>query len=144
MSGGIHSLVFTDTWNEANAREATDNAARLGFDLIEVLVTDFAQGVAMMTKKLPEHIGIAVGRWPRGRRRDGAWRTVWADPVDAARQGLSFRAGRGRIGMGGSCKSMVNHRRDAAVARYAPEVRLARAGAAEAQWARRQAWAGSV
>ncbi|MFO1067637.1 MAG: sugar phosphate isomerase/epimerase family protein [Geminicoccaceae bacterium] len=37
---GVHALVFTDQWNEANARAACAAAADIGFDLIEVLMFD--------------------------------------------------------------------------------------------------------
>jgi D-psicose/D-tagatose/L-ribulose 3-epimerase len=57
---GIQGLTFTDTWNEANARAAIDNAARLGFDFIEVFVTDFAPDDVAMTRDVAGKAGIAV------------------------------------------------------------------------------------
>jgi D-psicose/D-tagatose/L-ribulose 3-epimerase len=57
---GVHSLVFTDRWNEANARVTIDVAARLGFDLIEVLVTDFTSADAAVTRRLANDAGIGV------------------------------------------------------------------------------------
>lgn len=37
---GVHALVFTEEWNAATAKLACDSAARIGFDLIEVLMFD--------------------------------------------------------------------------------------------------------
>lgn len=57
---GVHSLVFTDDWLEKSAKAAIDAAARLGFDLIEVLIFDPATIDAAMTKRLARDAGIEV------------------------------------------------------------------------------------
>lgn len=60
---GIHNLVFTDVWDEPRARQAIDTAARIGFDVIEVLLFDPANIDAKLTRKLAADagIGIAIG-----------------------------------------------------------------------------------
>lgn len=57
---GVHSLVFTDDWSESHARKACDAAARIGFDLIEVLIFDPATLDIAMTRKVVDEAGLAL------------------------------------------------------------------------------------
>jgi D-psicose/D-tagatose/L-ribulose 3-epimerase len=57
---GVHALLFTDSWDEENARRAVDRAARIGFDLIEVLIFDPQAVDAVMTRRLAADAGIGV------------------------------------------------------------------------------------
>ena len=57
---GVHSLVFTEDWSEGSAKRAIDSAAKLGFDIIEVLIFDPAAVDAAMTKRLAKAAGIEV------------------------------------------------------------------------------------
>lgn len=57
---GVHGLVFTDDWSETNARAAIDAAARIGFDLIEVLIFDPATADPKLIKGLARDAGIEV------------------------------------------------------------------------------------
>lgn len=64
---GVHSLVFTDDWSESNARAACDAAARIGYDLIEVLIFDHETFDPEMTGRvvadsgLDLRLGMALG-----------------------------------------------------------------------------------
>jgi D-psicose/D-tagatose/L-ribulose 3-epimerase len=62
MSGriGIHSLVFTDAWTEANAAEVCRVAADLGYDLVEVLIFDPATIDIPMTKRVVGGSGLGL------------------------------------------------------------------------------------
>lgn len=57
---GVHSLVFTDDWSEKSAQAAIDAAARVGFDVIEVLIFDPATIDAAMTKRVARDAGVEV------------------------------------------------------------------------------------
>ncbi|MFI0843110.1 TIM barrel protein [Mesorhizobium sp. IMUNJ 23232] len=57
---GVHGLVFTDDWSETNAKAAIDAAARIGFDLIEVLIFDPAATDPKLIKRLAQDAGIDV------------------------------------------------------------------------------------
>jgi D-psicose/D-tagatose/L-ribulose 3-epimerase len=57
---GVHSLVFTEDWSEGSAKRAIDSAARLGFEVIEVLIFDPAAIDAAMTKRLAKAAGIEI------------------------------------------------------------------------------------
>jgi D-psicose/D-tagatose/L-ribulose 3-epimerase len=57
---GIHSLVFTDEWTEANARAACETAKEIGFDLIEVLIFDPASLDVGMTKRVIADSGLEL------------------------------------------------------------------------------------
>lgn len=64
---GAHALLFTDDWNAETARVACDSAARVGFDLIEVLLFDPWSLDVVMTKAtvrdagLEPRLGMALG-----------------------------------------------------------------------------------
>lgn len=55
---GIHNLVFTPDWNEANGRSAVDSAARLGFELFEVLMFDPEGFDAAMSRRIIRDAGL--------------------------------------------------------------------------------------
>jgi D-psicose/D-tagatose/L-ribulose 3-epimerase len=55
---GVHSLVFTDDWNEANAQVACSAAAEIGFDLIEVLIFDPDTLEQKMTARVVADAGL--------------------------------------------------------------------------------------
>jgi len=55
---GIHNLVYTPDWNEAAGRAALESAARLGYDLFEVLMFDPAGFDAAMTRRLIADAGL--------------------------------------------------------------------------------------
>ena len=57
---GIHNLVFTDVWDEPRARQAIDTAARIGFDVIEVLLFDPANIADRSTFSDPHHYSEGV------------------------------------------------------------------------------------
>ncbi|MEX0347422.1 MAG: sugar phosphate isomerase/epimerase family protein [Rhizobiaceae bacterium] len=57
---GVHSLVFTDEWNETNARKACDTAARIGYDLIEVLIFDPSGLDVELTRKVIKDAGLEL------------------------------------------------------------------------------------
>ncbi|WP_136443745.1 sugar phosphate isomerase/epimerase family protein [Pacificoceanicola onchidii] len=57
---GVHALVFSDTWNAESAKIACDNAARIGFDLIEVLVFDPAALDVEMTRRAAKDAGVEL------------------------------------------------------------------------------------
>lgn len=57
---GIHSLVFTDDWNETNARAACRSAAEIGYDIIEVLIFDPDTLDIPMTGKVVSDAGLAL------------------------------------------------------------------------------------
>lgn len=57
---GIHSLVFTDDWSEATARRACETAARIGYELIEVLIFDPATLDRGMTKRVVGETGLEL------------------------------------------------------------------------------------
>lgn len=57
---GVHSLVFTDQWTEANAQAACQAAAEIGFDLIEVLLFDPAALDIAMTARAVRDAGIGL------------------------------------------------------------------------------------
>lgn len=57
---GVHSLVFTDDWSEANARKACASAVEIGYDLIEVLVFDPATLDVEMTRKVVAESGLGL------------------------------------------------------------------------------------
>jgi D-psicose/D-tagatose/L-ribulose 3-epimerase len=56
---GIHSLVFTDDWSEANARSACETARKIGYDLMELLIFDPATLDVGMTRKVIADAGLA-------------------------------------------------------------------------------------
>jgi D-psicose/D-tagatose/L-ribulose 3-epimerase len=60
---GVHALVFTDQWNDANATAACRAAAETGYDLIEVLMFDpYALDVALTGRAVREAgIGLRLG-----------------------------------------------------------------------------------
>lgn len=64
---GVHALVFTDQWNEINAKTACHAAAEIGFDLIEVLMFDpYALDVLLTARAVKEsgielRLGMALG-----------------------------------------------------------------------------------
>lgn len=57
---GLHMLVYTAAWNEAGARRVFESAARIGYDLVEVLIFDPATIDAAMTARLSQEYGIGV------------------------------------------------------------------------------------
>lgn len=57
---GVHALLFTDDWTAANAKLACDSAAKIGFDLIEVLVFDPATLDVAMTKQAAADAGVGL------------------------------------------------------------------------------------
>lgn len=57
---GVHALLFTEDWNAETAKLACDSAAKIGFDLIEVLVFDPATLDVGMTKRVANHAGIGL------------------------------------------------------------------------------------
>lgn len=57
---GAHGLLFTDRWDRENAKRAIDTAARLGFDLIEVLIFDPATTDPALIRRLAKDAGIDV------------------------------------------------------------------------------------
>jgi D-psicose/D-tagatose/L-ribulose 3-epimerase len=57
---GVHALVFTEDWNDDSAKAACDSAAKIGFDLIEVLVFDPATLDVAMTKRAAADAGIGL------------------------------------------------------------------------------------
>ena len=60
---GVHALVFTDQWNDDNARAACRAAAEVGFDLIEVLMFDpYGLDIALTARAVKEAgIGLRLG-----------------------------------------------------------------------------------
>lgn len=64
---GAHALLFTDDWNADTARASCDSAARIGFDLFEVLLFDPWSLDVSMTKSairdagLEPRLGMALG-----------------------------------------------------------------------------------
>lgn len=57
---GVHMLVWTASWDEANARRVFESAARIGYDFVEVLIFDPDTIDAKMTARLAEETGIGV------------------------------------------------------------------------------------
>ncbi|MCB1329190.1 MAG: sugar phosphate isomerase/epimerase [Maritimibacter sp.] len=57
---GVHNLVFTDQWTEANAQDATAKAAEIGFDLFEVLIFDPADLDTKMTGRVVADAGLEL------------------------------------------------------------------------------------
>ena len=57
---GAHALLFSDSWTEATAKVAIDKAARIGFDVIEVLIFDPATVDGKMTRRIAADAGIGV------------------------------------------------------------------------------------
>lgn len=57
---GLHMLVHTAEWNEAGARRVFESAARIGYDLVEVLIFNPDTVDADMTARLSREYGIAV------------------------------------------------------------------------------------
>lgn len=55
---GIHNLVYTPDWNEANGRSAVDSAARLGFELFEVLMFDPEEFEVAMSRRIIRDAGL--------------------------------------------------------------------------------------
>lgn len=65
---GVHSLLFTDDWSEANAADACRKAVEIGYDLIELLMFDPASLDVAMTGRVVKaaglelRLGMALGR----------------------------------------------------------------------------------
>ncbi len=57
---GVHALVWTGGWTEAEARRAISSTAAAGFDLIEIPVLDPAAIDTAMTRRLLEEYGLGV------------------------------------------------------------------------------------
>ena len=57
---GLHSLVYTADWNEANARHVFDRARAFGYDLVELLMFDPATTDTALTARLSQEYGIGI------------------------------------------------------------------------------------
>jgi D-psicose/D-tagatose/L-ribulose 3-epimerase len=57
---GIHAMVFAPDWNETTARRIFGTAADLGYDLVEVLMTDPDTTDTAMTARLSAEFGVGV------------------------------------------------------------------------------------
>lgn len=57
---GVHALVFVDGWNERQIRQATDETARCGFDLIEVVIFDPSEARPEETSKALASSGLGA------------------------------------------------------------------------------------
>lgn len=57
---GVHGLVWTGGWTEAEARSAISRAKECGFDLIEILLMDPEAIDVAMTRRLLDEYGMAA------------------------------------------------------------------------------------
>jgi D-psicose/D-tagatose/L-ribulose 3-epimerase len=57
---GLHMLVYTADWTEASARRVFESAARIGYDLVEVLIFNPDTVDAEMTARLSRQCGVGV------------------------------------------------------------------------------------
>ena len=57
---GVHALVWTGTWTEADARHAISSSAAAGFDLIEIPVLDPGAIDTAMTRRLLDEYRLGV------------------------------------------------------------------------------------
>lgn len=57
---GLHMLVYTPDWTEASARRVFESAARIGYDLVEVLIFNPDTVDAEMTARLARQCGVGV------------------------------------------------------------------------------------
>jgi D-psicose/D-tagatose/L-ribulose 3-epimerase len=55
---GVHNLIYTPDWTETRGKAAVDSAARLGYDLFEVLMFDPAGFDPVMSRRLIVDAGL--------------------------------------------------------------------------------------
>lgn len=60
---GLHMGIYTADWNEPSARKVFERAAKIGYDLVEILVADPFKVDAAMTARMAREfrMGVAVG-----------------------------------------------------------------------------------
>ncbi|WP_251439091.1 sugar phosphate isomerase/epimerase [Microbacterium sp. USTB-Y] len=57
---GVHMFVFTSQWDEENARRVFENAARAGYDNVEILIQDVERHDSELARRMSEEFELGV------------------------------------------------------------------------------------
>ncbi len=57
---GVHMFVFTSQWDEDNARRVFENAARAGYDNVEILIQDVERHDSELARRMSEEFELGV------------------------------------------------------------------------------------